>query len=104
MKILINFLGIVIYFLARYNNKTNQNAEFSVRYWIKDNWQESLTVILFDVVLMLLLMAGGVTIDLTKLIPSLPVGIAFVGDLAICFFIGLLLASGAYELYKSKNK
>jgi len=74
----------------------------SIRYWFKDNWPEFVGIMAFDIVLMLLLMAKGVVIDLEKMIPSLPDGLSFVGDLAICFIIGSVLAHAAYELFKAK--
>lgn len=104
MKILLNFLGIVLYFLLRYNNRTDQTTKPSISFWFKDNWPEFLAIGLFDLVIMLLLVAGGVTIDLNKYLPALPDGVAFVGDLAISFFIGLVLAAGIYELFKTKTK
>ncbi|KKP52072.1 MAG: hypothetical protein UR43_C0015G0008 [candidate division TM6 bacterium GW2011_GWF2_33_332] len=104
MKILLNILGIVLYFILKYINRTDQTTKLSPIFWIKDNWPESLAIVMFDLVLMILLMAGGITIDLNKYLPALPDGVAFVGDLAICFFIGIFLSSGIYELFKAKQK
>jgi len=100
MKLLLNFLGIVIYFLIRYGNRTDKTTTFSTTFWLNDNWPETVTTILFDVVLMLLFIAGGLKIELEKLFPSIPAGISFIGDLGIYFVIGLVLAHGAYELVK----
>jgi hypothetical protein len=100
MKLLLNFLGIVIYFLIRYGNRTDKTTTFSIEFWGKDNWPETVTTIIFDIVLMLLFIAGGVKIELEKLLPSVPSGITFIGDLAIYFIIGLVLAHGAYEVVK----
>jgi len=104
MKILLNFLGILLYFLMRYNGRTNKETEPDIKFWIKDNGVELLIITLFDVSLMLLLLKGGVVIDLNKYFPSLPDGVAFTGDLAICFMIGLVLSAGVYELIKTKVK
>jgi hypothetical protein len=104
MNWLFNLLGIVIYFLLRYNGRTDQTTKLSIGFWFKDNWAELLGILLFNILLMSLFVVGGVTIDLTKLLPSLPDGVAFVGDAAICAFIGLVLAHGVYELFKSKVK
>lgn len=104
MKLLLNFLGILIYFLMRYINRTDQATKISIIYWVKDNWPEFLVITMFDLVLMILLLSGGLTIDLNKYLPSLPDGVAFVGDMAICFLIGLILSSAIYEMFKSKVK
>ena len=104
MNYLFNLLGIIIYFLLRYNGRTDQTTKLSVGYWFRDNWLEFLTILLFNVLLMGLFVIGGVTIDLEKFLPSLPDGVSFVGDAAICAFIGLVLAHGVYELFKAKVK
>lgn len=104
MKILLNFLGIVLYFLMRFQNRTDKTLEPDIKFWFKDNWVELTIITLFDVSLMLLLLKGGLVIDLNKYFPSLPDGVAFTGDLAICFLIGLVLASAVYELIKTKQK
>ncbi len=102
MKILLNLLGIVLYFLLKYNKRSDKTSNFSGTFWMNDNWPESISILIFDGVLMLLLLKGGLVIDLNKWIPSLPDGVAFVGDLSICFLIGLILAGGIYELFKTK--
>ena len=104
MKTALNLLGILIYFLIRYANRTDQTSKPSITFWFKDNWPEFVGILAFDIVLMLLLMAKGVVIDLEKMIPSLPDGLSFVGDLAICFVIGAVLAHAAYELFRTKIK
>lgn len=104
MKIVLNMLGIIIYFLMRYINRADQTTKLSPLFWAKDNWPELLVITFFDLALMLLLLAGGLTVDLNKYIPALPDGIAFVGDLAICFIVGLFLSSGIYEMFKSKTQ
>jgi len=104
MKILLNFLGIVLYFLMRFQNRRDKKAEPDIKFWLKDNGVELIIITLFDVSLMLLLLKGGLVIDLNKYFPSLPDGVAFTGDLAICFLIGLVLAAGIYELIKTKVK
>lgn len=104
MNYLFNLLGIIIYFLLRYNGRTDQTTKLSVGYWFRDNWPEFLTILLFNVLLMGLFVIGGITIDLEKFLPSLPDGVSFVGDAAICAFIGLVLAHGVYELFKAKVK
>lgn len=104
MRWVFNLLGIGIYFLLRYINRSKPSVPISAKFWWKDNWAELLAILLFDITLMLLLILGGITIDLAKYIPSLPDGIAFVGDLGVCFMIGLVISHGFYELFKSKIK
>lgn len=102
MKLLLNFLGIVLYFLLKYKNRKDKTTNFSGTYWKNDNWPESLSILIFDGVLMILFLKGDLVIDLNKWIPSLPDGIAFAGDLSICFLIGLIIAGGVYQLFKTK--
>lgn len=104
MKILLNIIGILIFFLNRFNGRKDKTAEPSVKYWVKDNWPELLTITLFDLALMILLFTEGLQIDFEKLFPSAPEGIAFTGDLAVSFFIGLIIAWAVYSLFKTKVK
>ena len=104
MKVILNLIGILLYFLMRFNGRTNKVKEPDIKFWIKDNGVELLIITLFDVSLMLLLLKGGVVVDLNKYFPSLPDGLAFAGDLAICWLIGLMIAAGIYELIKTKQK
>ena len=104
MKILLNILGIALYFLIRYNKRTDKSVKFSHEFWLNDNWPETVAILIFDLVLMILLFKGGLEIDLNKYLPALPDGVAFVGDLSICFFIGLILSAAIYNLFKTKVK
>ena len=104
MKILFNILGILIYFLLRYTNRTDQTTKLSLSYWFKDNWPEFAGILLFDITLILLLVVGGIQVDISKILPSLPDGVTLIGDYAICFLIGSVISHGVYELFKTKVK
>lgn len=104
MKWIFNILGILIYFMLRYVNRADKKTKFSGLFWLNDNWSETVTILLFNAVLMLLMIFGGLTIDLNKFIPSLPDGVAFAGDLAAYFLIGAVISHGTYELFKTKVK
>lgn len=104
MKILLNLLGILQYFILKYANRKDKTIKFSGTFWTNDNWPETVGILSFDLTIMLLVLKGGVVIDLNKWVPNLPDGIAFVGDLAICYIIGLTFAAGIYHLFKTKTK
>jgi hypothetical protein len=65
--------------------------------------QEVLSTIIFNIALMIIFIKGGITIDLKALFPAIPTGIAFVGDLAIYFFIGAFISHLAYEIWKKRK-
>jgi hypothetical protein len=104
LDILLNFLGLVLYFIIRYINRTGKSTEFSMSFWIKDNKWQSIAILICDTIIMVLTMAGGLVFDLTKLFPTLPGGIAFIGDMAVYCAIGLILSHGLYELLQPKKQ
>lgn len=100
MKILLNILGILIFFFARFAGRKDKDAPVSAKFWLKDNWEQLVVVALFDVALMLLVIEGGLKFNFEKLAPMLPDGVQLAGDLALCFLVGLLFAWGFYVGYK----
>ena len=103
-KLLANFIGIFIYFFTRFTNRTDKVKEPSLQYWWKDNWPELITIFLFNIVLMLLVIGGGLNVNFEKLFPQLSEWVTFTGDVALSLFTGLLLASMFYNFYKTKIK
>lgn len=99
MKIVLNILGILIYFLNRYNNRRSKDKSFSINFWVKDNWPELLIVLLVDVSIMLLLILNDISIDAAQFLPTWLVKI---GDLGIAWLIGLGLASLIYSIFRKK--
>ena len=97
MKILLNILGIILYFIIRYGNRTDKTQKFSGTFWLNDNWIETVCTLILNVIILILFAFGGVTIDYEKLVPWLPAGVAIAGDLASYVLIGLILSHGAYE-------
>jgi hypothetical protein len=101
LKWVLNLIGIVIFFLIKFNNRKDKKKEPSLEFWLIDNWVELLTILLFDIALMLLALQGELKLSFTKLFPTAPEGITLVGDLTICFFVGVVLA---WTFYKLVNK
>ena len=101
MKIVLNLLGILIYFLNRFSNRRSKDKTFSISFWIKDNWPELLIVLLVDISVMLLLLTNDVTIDLAEFVPQWMVT---PGDLTLAWLVGLGLASFGYTVIKKKFK
>jgi len=105
MKIILNIIGILIFFLNRFSGRKDKTKAPSLAFWLKDNWGELTIIALFDVALMMLVFQGGLEFNFEKL-TMLPDGIQLAGDGALCFIIGLILSWGAYvgyqKLFKSK--
>lgn len=99
MKILLNFLGVMIYFLNRYNNRHSKDKSFSVKFWVRDNWPELLIIILVDISVMLLLILNDISIDAAQFLPT---WVVKVGDLGIAWLIGLGLSSLIYSVFRKK--
>jgi hypothetical protein len=102
MKVLLNIIGILIYFINRYNKRTIRTVAFSYKYWIKDNWHEISTIILLDIALMILLFNPGTEINFDDLFSKLPFGLKLPADLLMSFLLGLGLASLFYTIFKKK--
>lgn len=107
MKIVLNIIGILIFFLSKYSGRTDKSKEPSPDFWIKDNWEELAAISLFDIGLMLLVFQGGFNLNFEKF-TSLPEWVQIGGDSAVCFAVGLVVAWKGYEWYnkfiKSKRK
>jgi hypothetical protein len=99
MKIVLNIIGILIFFLVRLAGRANKKEPLSWRYWIKSNLEQLLTIALFDASFMIFFFQGGLKLNFEKL-TFLPDWIQLAGDLATCWLIGLLLSWAGYVGYK----
>lgn len=101
LAIILNIIGIVICFLSKYNNRREQDKTFSLKFWVADNWPELVITILFDAALVLLVMVGDIQINVSEFLPE---WVSSAGGLTISFLLGLGLAAGIYEIFKTKVK
>ncbi len=104
MKILLNLIGVLIYFINRYKNRTKKTIAFSFKYWFKDNWAEISTILLIDIALMILLFNPGTEVNFDDLFSKLPFGLKLPADLFMSFLLGLGLSSLFYTIFKKKVK
>lgn len=104
MKGLLNILGILLYFIIRYGKRSDKTQKFSATFWLNDNWIETVGTIVVNAILVILLLAGGITFDFEKWLPWLPDGIGFVGDLAAYAIIGAVISHVVYEFVAGKKK
>jgi hypothetical protein len=101
---LLFFLGTIAYFISKYASRTDKVKEFNFKFWIKDNWPELLTAVIFDLAAMIILMDAGTSVDVTSFLNKLPIGIVLSGKLLLSFGCGFGLGLGAYSLFKKKVK
>jgi len=104
MKIVLNIIGILIFFLNRLAGRKERQNPLSIRYWFRDNWEQLICVALVDIALMLLVVNGGLEFNFEKLTPMLPEGMKLAGDLALSFLVGLVFSWGVYVGYKKMFK
>jgi hypothetical protein len=104
--LILNIIGILIYFINRFANRTKKTVGFSFTFWLKDNWPELSSTLLFDAALMILLLQKDTMINLDALIAEyVPfIGLQVAVKPVMGLLIGLILAKGFYELFKSKVK
>ena len=99
MKILMNILGILIYFVNRFANRRARDKSFSVVFWLKDNWPEFSVIMLVDISLLILLLTNDISIDAIQVVPPI---VAQIGDLGVAWLLGLGLASAIYNVIRKK--
>ena len=97
-KIILNFLGVMIYFLSRFSARKNQ-GRFNPKFWLKDNWEELTIIGLVDISIMILLLSNDISLTVTEFLPD---WVASVGDLTIAWLLGLGLASVIYNIIQKK--
>jgi len=104
MNYIMNILGIMLYFLVRYGNRTDKTVKFSGTFWLNDNWVETVGTFVVNIILMILMWKGQVTIDIEKVAPWMPDGISFAGDMVVYCLIGGVISHLVYEAFKTKVK
>jgi hypothetical protein len=102
MKILLNIIGIAIYFINRYAKRGKKTVAFDWKYWLRDNGPEMATIILLDIALMILLFADGSEVNFDELFSKLPFGLKLPADLFMSFLLGLGLSALFYTIFKKK--
>lgn len=100
--ILLNVLGIAIFYIFRYKNRTVKN-EFSLKFWIKENAPELLATLLINFALLLLLLHPS-TDPTEYLLNLLPKGLIVVGKPAMALAIGVYFAWMLFGVINEKLK
>ena len=103
MNWLLNLIGILIFFINRFWNRTNKVVAFDWKYWLSDNFQEMATTLLLNLAFMLLIGKAIKTGSIEALLLKLPEWVTFLGVPGICFGLGAGLSWSLYELFKSKK-
>jgi hypothetical protein len=101
---ILNLLGISIYFLNRFSNRTNK-TKFKFSFWFNDNWNELLSTLLINIALMLLLMQPETNINIDELIAQhVPFALQVAIKPLFSFLLGLGLSSAFYSIFRRKLK
>ena len=70
-----------------------------MKFWLKDNYEQLIGILLIDIAVILLVFAGGLKLSFEK-IASLPEWVQLTGDSAIFYLTGLIFALLGYEAIK----
>lgn len=97
LLIVTNIIGIFIYFLLRYDGRTDKSKPLSVKFWVKDNWVQLLTIALIDLAIMILLLSSDLTIDKISYVPD---WFTSYGDATITLFVGMVMSHICYVAVK----
>lgn len=103
IDIVLCLLGIIIYFINRYANRSRK-AKPSLAFWLNDNWPELVTTLALNVALMIIIHLPGTTVSLDRVLAALPFDLTVSGIPTLCFFLGLGLTASFYRLFKQKAK
>jgi len=104
MNWILNFLGISIFFINRFKQRTHKTVSFKLKYWITDNFQEMATTLLLNLALMLILSENIKDGTLEPILAKLPEWVTILGVPGICFGLGAGLSWLLYELFRRKIK
>ena len=99
MKIIMNMLGILIYFLNRFANRRAKDKTFNVVFWLKDNWPEFSVIMLVDISMLILFLSNDISIEAIDVMPPI---VAKLGDLTVSWLLGLGLSSAIYNVIRKK--
>jgi len=100
LPIILNFLGITIYYLNRFENRGDK-SRFNLAFWLKDNLIGLIIILLLDLSFMILLLHPE-TSDIFGRWVNTTVPIGVVAKPFLAFLLGLGLTGGLYELIKKK--
>lgn len=101
---LLNTIGMLIYFISKYANRTNK-TKFSSKFWFKDNWPELASTLLINIALMLLLMQPETNINIDDLIKEhVPFDLQVAVKPLFSLLLGLGLSAFLYSLFRKKVK
>ena len=101
MKILLNLLGVLIYFLNRFAGRRQKDKSFSIKFWMRDNWPEFTVILLVDISLMILFLSNDISFDMASMLPE---WVVKAGDLTAAWILGLGLSSFIYNVIRKKMK
>jgi len=97
------FLGTLAYFLYRFIKRKDKRPDFSLHFWIEDNWPELLFAFIFDLAAMLILLDSDTAIDLSQ-IAWFPLWLDLPVKLAGSFILGYGGGLAVYNIFKKKVK
>jgi len=103
MHWLLNFLGILIFFINRFFDRKKQTEPFNWKFWLADNWQEASTSLLLNLSFMLLITKAINTGEIVTILQKLPFWLTLFGIPGVCFALGAGLSWSLYEMFKSKK-
>jgi len=90
-------LGTFAYLLFRFMNRKDKTVPVSFKFYLANNWPELSFTVILDLMLMLMVMDKGTTIDATGWLSNLPIGVIASGKLIASALCGLGFGKIIYE-------
>lgn len=99
---ILAFLGIAIFFIAKYAKRKDQEKAFSFAFWLKDNWPESVTSILATIALLIIFLSPEAVYDFDSLIDKIPGVVSLPVKMVVSLLVGLGNSALLYKMFKTK--
>jgi hypothetical protein len=100
---LIFLLGTAAYFFIRYAKRTDKVKDFSIKFWLKDNYPELISTFIIDLIAMIILMDADTNLTVW-LASKIPEGLVLPAKLIFAALCGLGFGHIGYELIQKTIK
>lgn len=104
MNWILNLIGVLIFFINRFNKRSKKTVAFSFKFWVTDNFQEMASTLLVNLALMIILQENIKDGTLPELLAKFPEWVSILGVPGICLGLGAGFSWLLYELFRKKVK
>jgi hypothetical protein len=97
-------LGMGVFFLGKFNGRTDKTKEPSLGFWWKDNWPELVNSLLITCALMIILSLASTELNFDAILAKLPFHLGLAPKPIAAFILGAGGSAFAYKIVNKKAK